>query len=181
MCGDNVMVVMESTGNPIGCPLSQETLVYQFDMHTYSQTSTPMSFVFRRDLIDWKWEEDIPLGSGTLFNLRGIEKLGWVPVTGRVLHEYRVRYGSICHCPKSHELADQAYSRSLDRLARDSLGFETSQGLDIVREMLVRKRDLNRCYADSTQYRPETGFQQFLFNTRDTEDEAALLKPGFAT
>jgi hypothetical protein len=140
-----------------------------------------MTFVFRRDLIDWMWEEDTPCGTDTLFNLRGIEKLGLVPVSGRVLHEYRVRHGSICHSPKSHELADQACTRSLERLRSDGLGLETSQGLGTVREMLIRKREPNQRYARSVQHGTETSFQQLLFDTGDTGDVGALLKPGFAT
>ncbi len=160
--GDNVRVVEDPGGDDLGTLFPEGPDLRWLGFRDYARTSVPMIFVFRRDRISWPWDEAVGFTEDTLFNLRGFEALGRVPVTGEALHEYRVREGSVCHAPDSGARAERAYSLALERIARGGLGFRTPQARLLVREMLVARRALNRAYLRALEAGRCHNFQEFV-------------------
>ena len=162
MAGDNVRAVDDGRGEWLATLFPEGSGPRWIGLRDYARTSIPMTFVFRRDVLTWRWEEGIGFAEDTLFNLRGFEALGRVPVSAAVLHEYRVRPGSLCHAPDSAERAELAYTMAIDRLARDGLGFRTPAARLLVRELLVARRSLNRAFRASLAAGRCQDFQEFI-------------------
>jgi glycosyltransferase involved in cell wall biosynthesis len=162
MAGDNVRVVEDPGGAVVGSLRAEGPGTHWLGLRDYAATSVPMTFVLRRDRVTWRWEEGIGFAEDTLFNLRGLEACGPVPVTGTALHEYRVRPGSLCHGPDSAERAERGYAWALDALARHRLGFRTPQARLLVREMLLARQRLNRAFQTSQAAGQCRTFQEFI-------------------
>jgi glycosyltransferase involved in cell wall biosynthesis len=162
MAGDNLRVVDDAAGVALGTAWPEGDGLRWLGLREYAVSSVPMTFVFRRELVSWRWEEGLGLGEDTLFNLRGFERLGRVPVAEQVLHEYRVRAGSLCHAPDSAARAELAYTGALEGLARGGLGFRTPQARLLVREMLLARRRLNRAFQASLTAGHCQNFQEFI-------------------
>lgn len=162
VAGDNVRVVEDPGGNDLGTLFPEGPELRWLGLRDYARTSVPMTFVFRRDRVSWGWDEAVGFTEDTLFNLRGFEAVGRVPVTGEVLHEYRVREGSLCHAPDSGLRAERAYSVALERISRGGLGFRTPQARFLVREMLIARRSLNRAFLRALEAGRCRNFQEFL-------------------
>lgn len=162
VAGDNVRVVEDPGGNDLGTLFPEGPELRWLGFRDYARTSVPMTFVFRRDRVSWGWDEAVGFTEDTLFNLRGFEAVGRVPVTGEVLHEYRVREGSLCHSPDSGARAERAYAVALERISRGGLGFRTPQARFLVREMLIARRSLNRAFLRALEAGRCRNFQEFL-------------------
>jgi glycosyltransferase involved in cell wall biosynthesis len=162
MAGDNVRVVDDATGASLGTLFPEGGGVRWLGLEAYAGTSTPMTFVFRRELVDWPWEEDLAIAEDTFFNLRALEAVGPAPVLEAVLHEYRVRDGSLCHAPDSAERAERAYARALARLETDGLGLRRESSRLVVRNMLAARRRLNRAFAENLAAGRCRNFQEFI-------------------
>ena len=162
VAGDNVRVVEDPGGNDLGTLFPESSDLRWLGLRDYARTSVPMTFVFRRDRVSWGWDEAVGFTEDTLFNLRGFEAVGRVPVTGEALHEYRVREGSLCHAPDSGLRAERAYSVALERISRGGLGFRTPQARFLVREMLLARRSLNRAFLRALEAGRCRNFQEFL-------------------
>lgn len=172
MAGDNVRVVDDASAVALATLWPEGRAVRSLGLHDYAQTSVPMTFLFRREVVAWAWEEGLGLGEDTLFNLRGFECLGRVPVIEVVLHEYRVRHGSLCHAPDSAARAETAYTNALERLAQAGLGFRTPQARAVVGEMLIARRRLNQAFQASLAAGRCRNFQEFITG-REGEGAAA--------
>jgi glycosyltransferase involved in cell wall biosynthesis len=162
MAGDNVRVVEDASGAVRGSLFPEGPGLRWLGFRECAEAPVPMAFVLRRDLVTWRWEEELGLAEDTLFNLRALEVLGRVPVAGAALHEYRVREGSLCHAADSAERAEQSYTRALERLAEEGLGFHTPEAVGLVREMLLARRQLNRAFRASYQAGECRDFQEFV-------------------
>ena len=162
MAGGNVRTVQDPRGERLGTLYPEGSGLRWLGLRDYGRTSVPMTFIFRRAVVTWRWEEGLGFGEDTLFNLRGFEAVGRAPVTETVLHEYRVRPGSLCHAPDSAERAELAYTAALGRLARDGLGFRTAAARLLVREMLLARRSLNRAFRESLAAGRCRDFQEFI-------------------
>jgi len=162
MSGANVAVIDDATDQLMGTvwPLSEG--LRWLDLEHYAQTNTPITFVFRRDIIRAGWDEDVELGGDTLFNLRALETVQQAPIYETVLYEYRVQATSICHAVDAHERAERAYAYCLQQLERGTLGFNTTAGIAVVGAMLARKRELNRHYARRVETGECGNFQEFV-------------------
>lgn len=162
MAGDNVLVVDDENDHPIGRLYEESNTVHWLGSDEYVQIATPMIFVFRRDVITAPWDEDIHQGGDTLFNLRGIEMAERVPLCNLVLHEHRIRADALGQTPDAHQLAEQSFIRSLEKLEENGLNFNTIDYIEKVRRMLVKQRELNRQYTAARQHGQCRNFQEFL-------------------
>jgi glycosyltransferase involved in cell wall biosynthesis len=162
MAGDNVRVVREADGLALGTALDEGAGLTWLDLDGYAETSVPMTFVFRRDVIRGSWDEGVELAEDTLFNLRVIEALGRVPVLETPLHEYRVRDESLCHGPDAVARAERAYAAALEALGLGGLGLRTEAARRRVRAMLTRKRALNRAFGESLAAGRRWSYQEFI-------------------
>jgi glycosyltransferase involved in cell wall biosynthesis len=168
MSGANVAVIDDATNRLMGTLWPPSEGLRWLDMEQYAQTNTPMIFVFRRNIIQAGWDEDVELGEDTLFNLRALETVEQVPIYEAVLAEYRVHAASRCHAADAHERAERAYTYCLQQLERGTLGFTTAAGIEVVRAMLTRKRELNRHYARWVEAGECSNFQEFVLRARVT-------------
>ena len=162
MAGDNAHIIDSRTNTPIGTLLQPSYRMYWLTLGDFLSIHTPLLFVFRNDLIRSPWDEDIRLGADTLFNMRGVEQVQKVPVFTEILHEYRIRPGSICHSADSHLRADEAYTLSLKRLDQYGLGFTTGAAMETARTMLIYKQNLNRLYMQSLSKGKSRNFAEFI-------------------
>ncbi|WP_374445664.1 glycosyltransferase family 2 protein [Stella sp.] len=162
---DNVRVVEEATGTPIGHLFPEDGPDRVLDADAFLATSVPIMALVRRDAMTG-WDADVDLCDDLPFNLRAIDRSGGLFVTAASFHEYRVRDGSICHSPDSDRRADRGYATCLARLATDGLGIRDPSIRETFRLALEAKRALNRAYAEWRARRPEGGtFQQFIAET----------------
>ena len=109
-----------------------------------------------------------------MFNLRALERVKQAPVYEAVLSEYRVHAASICHAADAHEQAERAYTSCLQQLEQGALGFTTAAGIEVVKAMLIRKRELNRHSARWVEAREGGNFQEFVL-------KAGMASPGPAS
>jgi len=162
MSGANMAVIDDATNRFMGTLWPPSERLRWLDLEHYAQTNTPITFVFRRDIIQARWDEDVELGEDTLFNLRAIETVQQAPVYEAMLAEYRVHAASLCHAAAAHERAERAYTYCLQQLEQNALGFTTAAGIEVLRTMLIRKRELNRHYARRVEAGECGNFQEFV-------------------
>jgi succinoglycan biosynthesis protein ExoO len=174
MCADNAVVVDDQSNALFGTVFPEKDSIYWLDMHSYAQTDTPLIFVFDKDVIHHRWDESIDFGADTLFNLRALEVCGRAPLLQQVLHEYRIKSGSICHSLDSFDRAEHAYNYSIRQLENDRLGF-SKQNAGVVKNMLERKRAQNRAFQKVLQSGECRNFQEFL--TTRNSDVSDLYHP----
>ncbi|TCI04958.1 glycosyltransferase family 2 protein [Corallincola luteus] len=146
VAGDNVDVVDEQNGQLMATLLPQYQGYRLWSAAGYSQTKTPLIFLFRRDCVGLGWHRDVQLGEDTLFNLRAMERAKGCVMWGEPLHQYRVNSESICHSDNAAERADMAYQHCLDRLLSDAMGFGSEPFKRIVETMLRDKKRVNLAY-----------------------------------
>ena len=172
---DNVRVVDDGTGAvlqylfpedgpfPKDRPFPKDGLMRRLDAEAFLATAVPMMAVVRRAL-ELSWDEDLPvlLGDDVAYNLRLIDRLGLLPVTGRAYHEYRVRPGSICHAEDSAALAEASYRAMLGRLDADGFGFRESAVRAALRAALAAKIELNRAFERARLAGEAANFQEFV-------------------
>ena len=168
MAGDNLVVIEDHTGHRLGTVFPQSDTLRWLDMATFARYSTPLLFVFQRQIIDFLWDETVALGADTLFNLRALEKTGPAPILPQVLHEYRIVPDSICHSSDAHERAERAYALCLEQWQVNRLNFTTVEGGAIVKGMLLRKRELNRRFRQCLEAGRCHNFQEFIAAGLDT-------------
>lgn len=161
MAGDNVLVVDDQTHQPINIPFETRAFYHYLDPETYVDIAAPLTFLFRRDVIDAPWD-DLSMGADALFNLRAMENASSVPVISDYLHEYRVRADSVCHSSDAHTRAEVAYSRALVELDIHGLGFKTVRYRALVKQMLTDKLRLNQRFSEAYEQGLCENFQQFL-------------------
>jgi len=166
MSGDNGNVVDALTNEVLGTIFLPSYGMQWLTLEDFMAIHTPQIFLFRRDIIPLPWDENIDLGADTLFNMRGVERVEKVPVFTQVLHEYFVRPGSICHAPDSHIRAEKAYSKTLEKLAENGLGFESQAGLQTVHALLKNKQRLNRQYVERLREGESQNFAEFVARNR---------------
>lgn len=168
VAADNVRVVDDTDSRFLNHLLDDDCHLHWLDMPGFIRLSIPVLLLCHRSLVVQGWDEDVVLGADTLFNLRVIEGAGLLPVTGRALHEYRVRQGSICHAGGSAVRAEQGYTHSLELLAQTGLGFRGAAARRLVKQMLENKRALNRRYMEYQSAGGHGDFQQFLLHDETT-------------
>jgi glycosyltransferase involved in cell wall biosynthesis len=169
MSGDNLAIVDATTHSPVRLFRPEKYAIYWFGLPTYARTLIPLIFLFRRDVIARPWDVDVELGADTLFNLRAMERVGRVPFVESVLHEYHIMAESVCHASTAHEKAERAYTHCLEQLQSNGMGLETPQGMQITNEMLLRKRAINRRYAQTLEAGLCSNFQQFIATCSNLE------------
>lgn len=161
MSGDNLWVVQDPSGHRLRTAFPEDEALRWLDLPGYARTDVPMSFVFSRRVLPRGWPA-VDLGEDTLFNLTALEQVGQVPLVGEPLHEYRVRPGSLCHADDSHRRAERGYRQALAALAGTGLGLASAPGRRHAREMLERKRALNRRYTRALAAGRVRDFQEFV-------------------
>ena len=162
MSGDNLAIVDETTHLDTCLFKPEREAISWFGLQSYARTLTPLIFLFQRDVITLPWDEEVELGADTLFNLRAMERVERVPFVESILHEYHVREDSICHTTTAHEKAERAYAYCLEQIDSTGMGFKTLRGMQITREMLLRKQTVNRLYAETLKSGQYSNFQQFI-------------------
>lgn len=131
------------------------------DGKAFLQLDVPMMPLVRRDWIEG-WDAAIDLCDDLALNLKIFAKQPKIPVAPWVLHDYRIREGSICHAPDSADRAENGYRALLDRLYDDGygLGDEALIGWAIAR--IEEKRALNAAYQRAYAAGVVESFEEFL-------------------
>lgn len=70
------------------------------------------------------WDPAIDLCDDLALNLKIFAKQPRIPVVSAVLHDYRIRQGSVCHAPDSAVRAENDYRTLLKRLYGDGYGLD---------------------------------------------------------
>ena len=160
---DNVRVVDDATGALLQTLFPEGTGERALGAAAFLDTAVPIMPVVRRTL-DVHWDEDraVLLGDDVAYNLRLIDRLGALVVTGEALHEYRVRAGSVCHAPDSAALAEASYEVMRARLKADGFGFRDQGVRAAFAAALEAKIALNRAFAAAQARGEAATFQDFI-------------------
>jgi hypothetical protein len=173
MSGDNFAIVDSTTHLPARPFRPENNGIYWLGLQTYARTTTPLIFLCHRDVIAHPWDEEVELGADTLFNLRAMERVQRIPFVESVLHEYHVTADSICHAATAHEKAERAYNYCLEQLDSTGMGFKTLRGMQVTKEMILRKRAINRRYAQSLKAGLCRNYQQFIATSGNRDQSNA--------
>ncbi len=158
---DNVRIVDDASGADLGTLLPPSEEVGEMDLDTFLGTSVPMMFVARREVAG-AWDADVELCDDVAFNTRLFDRLGRIPVTGRPLHDYRVRPGSICHGPGAAARAERGYHTVLARLDADGFGIARPDARAALKRAVLRKMALNSAFEDARRAGRCETFQEFI-------------------
>ncbi len=131
------------------------------DGKAFLQLDVPMMPLVRRDWIEG-WDPAIDLCDDLALNLKIFAKQSRIPVAPWVLHDYRIREGSICHAPDSAERAEKGYRALLERLYNDGYGLEDEALIGWAITRIEEKRALNAAYRKAYEAGEVESFEAFL-------------------
>lgn len=167
IAGDNAQVVVDGSGledaEVLGLVLPPYDGVRWLTIADYCMTTTPLIFLFRRDVIKQGWNGAVILGEDTLFNLRGLAATGGAAFIGEPLHAYRVQSGSICHSADATVRADAAYQFCLNEINHGGMGLSDPLVQPHVVNMLTRKRQINQAYDYALRHGFNGSYQHYAF------------------
>lgn len=158
---DNVRIVDDVSGTTLGTLLPPSDGVDEMGLDAFLATSVPMMFVARR-AVAGAWDADVELCDDVAFNTRLFDRLGRIPVTGRPLHDYRVRPGSICNGPNSAVRAERGYRTVLARLDADGFGIVRPEARAALAGAIRRKIALNHAFEEARRAGRCETFQEFI-------------------
>ncbi len=134
---------------------------FLLDAEGFLDLPVPMMPLVRRDWVEG-WDEAIDLCDDLAFNLKIFARLAEIPVAAEILHEYRVREGSICHSPDSAERAEAGYTALLDRLDQDGYGLGDPGLIALAKERIGAKRALNQGFRAAFEAGEVATFEAYL-------------------
>lgn len=158
---DNLRIVDDASGAALGTLLPPSDEVGEMGLTGFLDTSVPMMFVARR-AVAGAWDADVELCDDVVYNTRLFDRLGRIPVTGRPLHDYRVRPGSICHGPDSAARAERGYRTVLARLDADGFGIARPEARAALGGAIRRKMALNHAFEEARRAGRCETFQEFI-------------------
>ncbi|QCO16749.1 glycosyltransferase (plasmid) [Azospirillum brasilense] len=158
---DNVAVVRDGDGSPLSTLFPPGAGTATLDAAGFLDTSVPMFFVVRRDLVPG-WEEGVDFCDDVVFNVQVLDRLGRLPLVLEPLYEYRQREGSITCSADSGARADLCYRHVLERLAGDGLRIADAALRRRFATALDAKRALNAAYMAAQAAGRCVNFQEFL-------------------
>ncbi|TWA74344.1 glycosyltransferase involved in cell wall biosynthesis [Azospirillum brasilense] len=173
---DNVAVVRDGDGAPLSTLFPSGlfpsglfpsglfpsgTGTATLDAATFLETSVPMFFVVRRDIVPG-WEEGVDFCDDVVFNIQVLDRVGRLPLVLEPLYEYRQREGSITCSADSGTRAELCYRHVLDRLAGDGLRIADAALRHRFAAALGAKRALNAAYMAAHAAGRCANFQEFL-------------------
>ncbi|KAA0685758.1 glycosyltransferase family 2 protein [Azospirillum brasilense] len=158
---DNVAVVRDGDGSPLSTLFPPGTGTTTLDAAAFLETSVPMFFVVRRDLVPG-WQEGVDFCDDVVFNVQVLDRLGRLPLVLEPLYEYRQREGSITCSADSGARADLCYRHVLDRLDGDGLRIADAMLRHRFAAALGAKRALNAAYMAAQAAGRCANFQEFL-------------------
>ncbi len=121
----------------------------------------PMMPLVRRDWIEG-WDPAIDLCDDLALNLKIFARQPQIPVAPWVLHDYRIREGSICHAPDSGQRAENGYRALLERLYADGYGLGDQALIGWAIARIEQKRALNKAYQEAFDAGRVQSFEEFL-------------------
>lgn len=121
----------------------------------------PMMPLVRRDWIEG-WDPAIDLCDDLALNLKIFACQPQIPVAPWVLHDYRIREGSICHAPDSGQRAENGYRALLERLYADGYGLGDQALIGWAIARIEQKRALNQAYQEAFDAGRVQSFEEFL-------------------
>lgn len=121
----------------------------------------PMMPLVRRDWIEG-WDPAIDLCDDLALNLKIFARQPQIPVAPWVLHDYRIREGSICHAPDSGQRAENGYRALLERLYADGYGLGDQALIGWAIARIEQKRALNQAYQEAFDAGRVQSFEEFL-------------------
>lgn len=131
------------------------------DGKAFLALDVPMMPLVRRDWIEG-WDAAIDLCDDLALNLKIFAKQPRIPVASRVLHDYRIREGSICHAPDSAQRAENGYRALLDRLYEDGYGLGDPDLIGWAIARIEEKRALNAAFQKAYEAGDVESFEEFL-------------------
>jgi glycosyltransferase involved in cell wall biosynthesis len=162
---DNPAVVAEVTGAELYRAFNAECERLTLDAAALLDLSVPLFPLVAREHAEPRLP-GIELGEDFVANLRLIDRLGSLAVSGETLSQYRVVAGSLAHSDTSAEGFEESYTRLIGRLeSGDKLGLSAAAAA-IARDGLIRKRELNRAFVTARAAEPDLDFQTFAARSR---------------
>lgn len=175
VAGDNARVVVDpinaAQSDELGLALPAFAGVRWLSIEYYCQTTTPLIFVFQRQLIRQGWNPSVKLGEDTLFNLRALASTGGAAMIGVPLHEYRVRHDSLCHADDAAARAEQAYLFCQQQIQAGNMGLDAPEVMPEVQAMLQRKQRINREFDGALREGYRGSYQHYVFDHHRLSEE----------
>ncbi len=139
------------------------------DAGDFLALDVPMMALVRRDWVEG-WDPAIDLCDDLAFNLKIFARQPLIPVAPAVLHDYRVREGSICHAPDSGARAEKGYRALLERLLDDGYGLGDRGLIDLAIARIEEKRALNSAYQAAYEAGEVGTFEAFIAARADAPE-----------
>jgi glycosyltransferase involved in cell wall biosynthesis len=162
---DNPAVIADATGTELYRAFNASFERLALDAAALLDLSVPLFPIVAREHAEPRLA-GIELGEDFVANLRLIDRLGNLAVSGETLSEYRVVAGSLAHSDTSAEGFEKSYTAMIERLETgDKLGL-SAKTAKIACDCLTRKREFNRAFAKARLNEPTLDFQTFAARLR---------------
>jgi succinoglycan biosynthesis protein ExoO len=157
---DNIRVVDDINGHEICRAFDDDFARRSLDIAALLEMAVPLFPIVAREYAQPPLP-GIEFGEDVVANLRLIDRIGPLAVIGESLSEYRMIRGSLSHHDHSAEKFERSYADMIERIScGDRLGLSEASAA-AAREALLRKRDLNRAFANARKENHGLDFQTF--------------------
>lgn len=162
---DNIVAVSEASGAVLYRVAGNAAAPSRLDAERFLDMSIPLFPVVGREHADPRLR-GIEFAEDVVANLRLIDRLGTLMLIPETLSEYRVIDGSLSHDDRSADIFEKTYSALIERVqSGDGLALSSSNREAVLRGLL-RKRDLNRAFAQAWRDDPRLNFHTFAAGQR---------------
>lgn len=158
---DNLMMIDEETEDVIGTVLDETSEIQRLTLLDFMTLNAPLVPLIRRDHC-LRRVPGVEFSEDVIANIQLIDRIGLLPVTPSSSYIYRINMKSMANKEGAVEKFERGYSDYINRLeSGDGFGLKTENRV-IAREGLVKKRALNREYAEAATKNPKLTFSEFV-------------------
>jgi len=162
---DNLLMIDELTEAKIATIMGEMKEVRHLDLQNFMTLNAPLVPLIRRDHVLPR-VKGVEFSEDVIANIQLIDRIGALPVTPSSSYIYRINTQSMANKEGAAEKFERGYSEYIERLDKgDGFGLKTENRV-IAREGLVKKRALNREYAEAVTKNPKLTFSEFVEEKR---------------
>jgi len=162
---DNLLMIDELTEAKIATVMGEMKEVLHLDLQNFMTLNAPLVPLIRRDHVLPR-VKGVEFSEDVIANIQLIDRIGALPVTPSSSYIYRINTQSMANKEGAAEKFERGYSEYIERLDKgDGFGLKTENRV-IAREGLVKKRALNREYAEAVTKNPKLTFSEFVEEKR---------------
>ncbi|MBM3635707.1 MAG: glycosyltransferase family 2 protein [Alphaproteobacteria bacterium] len=162
---DNLLMIDELTEAKIATVMGEMKEVRHLDLQNFMTLNAPLVPLIRRDHVLPR-VKGVEFSEDVIANIQLIDRIGALPVTPSSSYIYRINTQSMANKEGAAEKFERGYSEYIERLDKgDGFGLKTENRV-IAREGLVKKRALNREYAEAVTKNPKLTFSEFVEEKR---------------